>query len=111
MLCCAIRALNEASHLDPSANRAGIIPRESHQPARFYTTKTHSGPGLIANDALRRVHSLWMLAVLNRTGYAERVFCNMSLELLASFRLGACGSAWPRPRAVKEMMKLHHVVL
>src|SRR6476620_2447202 len=39
----AIGALNEASHPDPSANCAGIIPRESPRPERFYTTKTLNG--------------------------------------------------------------------
>jgi hypothetical protein len=32
-----------------------------------------------------------MLAVLDRTGFAERVFWNMPLELLESFRLGGYG--------------------
>jgi hypothetical protein len=36
----AIRTLDEAPHPDPSANPAGIIPRESPRPDRFYTTKT-----------------------------------------------------------------------
>src|ERR1700730_352933 len=31
----AIHALNEAAHPDPSANRAGIIPPESHRPCVF----------------------------------------------------------------------------
>jgi hypothetical protein len=33
---------------------------------------THTGPRLIANDALRKVYSPWMLAVSDRAGFAER---------------------------------------
>src|ERR1700680_4601973 len=33
----------QSASSDPSANRAGIVPRESHRPARFYTARVDSG--------------------------------------------------------------------
>src|ERR1700680_4631888 len=33
----------QSASSDPSANRAAIIPRESHRPARFYTARVDSG--------------------------------------------------------------------
>src|SRR5262245_53560375 len=38
----AIRPLNEAPHLIPPQNRAGIISRESNPAARFYTAWVRS---------------------------------------------------------------------
>jgi hypothetical protein len=40
----AIHAFNEAPHSDHSANREGIMRRESPRTDRFYTTKTRSRP-------------------------------------------------------------------
>ena len=33
----------QSASSDPSANRAGIVPQESHRPARFYTARVESG--------------------------------------------------------------------
>src|ERR1700680_1300132 len=49
----------QSASSDPSANRAAIIPRESHRPARFYTARVMPGraqthkPGLVFDDPNR----------------------------------------------------------
>jgi hypothetical protein len=49
---------------------------------------THSGLRLITNDALRNVHSTWVLAVSDRTGFADRDLWNVPV-LPGSVRLRA----------------------
>src|ERR1700730_5494032 len=39
------QAPQQSASSDPSANRAGIIPQESHQPARFYTARVNRDRG------------------------------------------------------------------
>jgi hypothetical protein len=57
-----LRAFESAIEGSPAA-----LAARSAQP-----NLTHTGPRLIANDALRKVHSPWMLAVSDRAGFAER---------------------------------------
>src|SRR5436190_1789308 len=52
---------------------------------RGFPGLTHTGPRLIANDALRKAHLPWMLAVSDRTRFAEREIMECSQRVLRSF--------------------------
>jgi hypothetical protein len=69
MFCTEKALLNQ--YVDPVA-KVLIFARKG---ARLMT---HTGPRLIANDALRKVHSPRMLAVSDRAGFAERELWNIA---------------------------------
>jgi hypothetical protein len=48
----------------------GIVDQISSR--REFLSLTHTGPRLIAHNALQKAHLPWVLAVSDRTGFAER---------------------------------------